>query len=215
MNAAAVLCERGVSGFTWTGGSARSALAENVRRSSGIERADLLRRSAQMDAHPLGWASLSAREAHATRSRCPLISAETRGLAGHHQFSDYGLCFHASSSSKSVMSIKAWTGPLREMARNVGGAYFGQWWRGTHAELMAVGLDIVLRFNGRLDTSAPMRSTRNRCSCTSRIAAPSYTTLNDRYCLRIANSNHRSTLEDFDLLAREVVRLGKEISARA
>ena len=47
------------------------------------------------------------------------------------------------------------------------------------------------------------------------IAAPSYTTLNDRYCLRIAISNHRSTLEDFDLLAREVVRLGNEISARA
>jgi glutamate/tyrosine decarboxylase-like PLP-dependent enzyme len=43
------------------------------------------------------------------------------------------------------------------------------------------------------------------------IAVPSYTTLNDQYCLRIAISNHRSTFEDFDLLAREVVKLGKEI----
>jgi len=39
---------------------------------------------------------------------------------------------------------------------------------------------------------------------------PSYSTLNGRYCLRIAIANHRSTQEDFDLLAREVVRIGRE-----
>ena len=47
------------------------------------------------------------------------------------------------------------------------------------------------------------------------IAAPSYTTLGERYCLRIAIANHRSTNEDFDLLAREVVRIGKEVVKRA
>jgi glutamate/tyrosine decarboxylase-like PLP-dependent enzyme len=47
----------------------------------------------------------------------------------------------------------------------------------------------------------------------SGLAVPSYTTLGTTYCLRIAISNHRSTLEDFDLLAREVVRLGREIMA--
>jgi len=41
---------------------------------------------------------------------------------------------------------------------------------------------------------------------------PSYTTLNDTYCLRIAIANHRSTQADFDLLASEVVRLGKELT---
>jgi aromatic-L-amino-acid decarboxylase len=46
------------------------------------------------------------------------------------------------------------------------------------------------------------------------IAAPSYTTLNDKYCLRIAIANHRSTQADFDLLAREVVRIGKEVTSR-
>jgi glutamate/tyrosine decarboxylase-like PLP-dependent enzyme len=45
------------------------------------------------------------------------------------------------------------------------------------------------------------------------IAVPSYTTLDGQYCLRIAISNHRSTNEDFDLLAREVVRIGNEIVA--
>ncbi len=44
------------------------------------------------------------------------------------------------------------------------------------------------------------------------IAAPSYTTLNQRYCLRIAIANHRSTQDDFDLLAKEVVRIGNEIT---
>jgi aromatic-L-amino-acid decarboxylase len=46
------------------------------------------------------------------------------------------------------------------------------------------------------------------------IAAPTYTTLGKRYCLRIAISNHRSTFEDFDLLAGEVVRIGREIIAQ-
>jgi hypothetical protein len=44
---------------------------------------------------------------------------------------------------------------------------------------------------------------------------PTYTTLNGRYCLRIAIANHRSTREDFDLLAREVVRIGREVAAQS
>ena len=43
------------------------------------------------------------------------------------------------------------------------------------------------------------------------IAVPSYTTLGERYCLRIAIANHRSTQEDFDLLAGEVVRIGMKV----
>jgi hypothetical protein len=44
-------------------------------------------------------------------------------------------------------------------------------------------------------------------------AAPSYNTLHCRYCLRIAIANHRSRQADFDLLPREVVRLGRELRA--
>jgi len=43
------------------------------------------------------------------------------------------------------------------------------------------------------------------------IAAPSYTTLRGVYCLRAAISNHRSRFEDFDVMVREVVRLGNEL----
>jgi hypothetical protein len=44
-------------------------------------------------------------------------------------------------------------------------------------------------------------------------AAPSCTTLHGRYCLRIAIANHRSRQADFNLLPREVVRLGRELRA--
>ncbi len=43
----------------------------------------------------------------------------------------------------------------------------------------------------------------------SGMAAPSYTTLNGRYALRAAITNHRSRREDFDILVREVERLGQ------
>ncbi len=42
----------------------------------------------------------------------------------------------------------------------------------------------------------------------SGVAAPSYTTLGDTYALRVCITNYRSTIEDFDLLVREVLRIG-------
>jgi aromatic-L-amino-acid decarboxylase len=46
----------------------------------------------------------------------------------------------------------------------------------------------------------------------SGVAVPSYTTLDGRYCLRVCLTNHRTRREDLDLLVREVLRLGREIS---
>jgi glutamate/tyrosine decarboxylase-like PLP-dependent enzyme len=45
----------------------------------------------------------------------------------------------------------------------------------------------------------------------SGIAVPSYTTLNGTYALRAAITNHRSRLEDFDILVDAVLRLGREL----
>jgi glutamate/tyrosine decarboxylase-like PLP-dependent enzyme len=44
------------------------------------------------------------------------------------------------------------------------------------------------------------------------IAVVSGTTLNGSYCIHLANTNHRSRREDFDLLVREVIRIGNEIA---
>lgn len=46
----------------------------------------------------------------------------------------------------------------------------------------------------------------------SGIAAPSYTRLNGRYTLRVANTNHRSRREDFDLLVETVLRMGRDLA---
>lgn len=45
------------------------------------------------------------------------------------------------------------------------------------------------------------------------IAVPSGTTLGGRYAIRAAITNHRSRREDFALLARSAVRIGREVSA--
>jgi glutamate/tyrosine decarboxylase-like PLP-dependent enzyme len=43
----------------------------------------------------------------------------------------------------------------------------------------------------------------------SGVAAPSYTTLNNQYCLRAALSNHRTTLEDLRGAVVEVQEIGR------
>jgi glutamate/tyrosine decarboxylase-like PLP-dependent enzyme len=45
------------------------------------------------------------------------------------------------------------------------------------------------------------------------IAAPSGTTLGGKYVLHVANTNHRSLREDFDVLVREAIQIGKEMEA--
>jgi hypothetical protein len=40
------------------------------------------------------------------------------------------------------------------------------------------------------------------------LATPTYTTLNGKLTSRVAHTNHRTRREDFDLLVREVVRIG-------
>lgn len=47
----------------------------------------------------------------------------------------------------------------------------------------------------------------------SGVAVPSNAMLNGRYALRVANTNYRSTSEDFDLLVRETVRVGRRLKA--
>lgn len=43
-------------------------------------------------------------------------------------------------------------------------------------------------------------------------AVPSHTVLDGAFCLRIANTNHRTRFEDFDLLVRHTVALGEELA---
>jgi glutamate/tyrosine decarboxylase-like PLP-dependent enzyme len=46
------------------------------------------------------------------------------------------------------------------------------------------------------------------------IAVPSQTVLNGIFAIRVCNTNHRSSLADFDALAEAVVSLGRELASR-
>jgi glutamate/tyrosine decarboxylase-like PLP-dependent enzyme len=46
------------------------------------------------------------------------------------------------------------------------------------------------------------------------IAVPTYTTLDGKFAIRVAHTNHRTRYKDFDLLVREVVRLGRELQGK-
>jgi glutamate/tyrosine decarboxylase-like PLP-dependent enzyme len=208
-----------------------AVLAEDVRPLlTGIERAD----SIALDLHKwmhipfeAGCAIVRSDKAHRNAfSLTPeYLAHETRGLAaGHLWFNDYGL-----QLSRQFRALKVWMSVKehgldrfgRMIARNVEQArYFGQLVENESSlELLApIGLDIVcFRFNpGNLDDEQLNALNKEILMQLHErgIAAPSYTTLQGRYCLRIAIANHRSRKEDFDLLAHEVVRMGQELVAQ-
>ena len=203
-------------------------LAENVKPMlAGIERAD----SIALDLHkwmhiPFEAGCAIVRSEKAQRNTFSLtpeyLAHETRGLAaGHLWFSDYGL-----QLSREFRALKVWMSIKehgldrfgRMIDRNVEQAqYFGQLVeKEPTMELLApIVLDIVcFRFNpGNLDDEQLNALNKEILMQLHEqgIAAPSYTTLQGRYCLRIAIANHRSRQEDFDLLAREVLRIGHEL----
>jgi aromatic-L-amino-acid decarboxylase len=229
LNALADLCQTEDLWFHVDGAiGAVAVLADNVKRQlAGIERAD----SVALDLHkwmhiPFEAGCVIVRSEKAHRNTFSLtpeyLAHETRGLAaGHLWFSEYGL-----QLSRQFRALKVWMSIKehgldrfgRMIARNVEQAhYFGGLVENDPAlERMApIGMDIVcFRFNpGGLD-EAELNALNKEILMQlheSGIAAPSYTTLNGQYCLRIAIANHRSRQEDFDLLAREVVRLGQEV----
>jgi glutamate/tyrosine decarboxylase-like PLP-dependent enzyme len=232
LNALADLCQREDIWFHVDGAiGAVAILAENVKpQLAGIERAD----SVALDLHkwmhvPFEAACILVRHNEAHRRTFSLtpdyLAHESRGLAaGHLWFSDYGL-----QLSRQFRALKVWMSIKehgldrfgRMIARNVEQAqYFGELVeREPSLELLApIGLDIVcFRFNpgGLEDEKLNALNKEILMQLHEQgIAAPSYTTLDGQYCLRIAIANHRSRQEDFDLLAGEVVRIGHEVVAQ-
>ena len=230
LNALADLCQREDIWFHVDGAiGAVAILAENVKALlSGIGRAD----SVTLDLHkwmhvPFEAACVLVRHNEMHRKTFSLtpdyLAHEPRGLAaGNLWFSDYGL-----QLSRQFRALKVWMSIKehglerfgRMIARNVEQArYFGQLVENDPSlELMApIGMDIVcFRFNpGGLDDEQLNALNKELLMQLHEqgIAVPSYTTLDGKYCLRIAIANHRSRQEDFELFAREVVRIGQEVA---
>jgi glutamate/tyrosine decarboxylase-like PLP-dependent enzyme len=231
LNAIADLCQEEDLWFHVDGAiGAVAVLADNVRpQLAGMERAD----SIALDLHKwmhipfeAGCAIVRSEKAHRTAfSLTPeYLAHETRGLPAGHWFSDYGL-----QLSRQFRALKVWMSIKehgldrfgRMIARNVEQAhYLGQLIESDpNLELMApIGMDIVCyRFHpgGMNDETLNALNKEILMQLQEQgIAAPSYTTLNGRYCLRVAIANHRSRSEDFDVLAKETVRLGQELVAQ-
>ncbi len=232
LNTIADLCKREELWFHVDGAiGAIAVLAENVKpQLRGIERAD----SVALDLHkwmhiPFEAGCIIVRHEDAHRRTFSLtpeyLEHESRGLAaGHIWFSDYGL-----QLSRQFRALKVWMSIKehgldrfgRMIARNVEQAhYFGKLVENDpDMELLApIGMDIVcFRFNpGGLDDKILNALNKEILMKLQErgIAAPSYSTLHGRYCLRIAIANHRSTQDDFDVLAEEVVRIGRNLIAQ-
>jgi len=62
-------------------------------------------------------------------------------------------------------------------------------------------LDATNRLNAKVLTELQVRG----------IAVPSQTVLGGKFAIRVANTNHRSELSDFDLLLKAVLEIGKEL----
>ena len=208
-----------------------AVLAENVKpKLAGIERSD----SIALDLHKwmhipfeAGCAIVRSEKAHrGTFSLTPeYLAHEMCGVAaGHLWFNDYGL-----QLSRQFRALKVWMSVKehgldrfgRMIARNVEQAHYfgGLVEKEPTMELMApIGMDIVcFRFNpGGMDDKALNALNKEILMQLHEqgIAVPTYTTLGEKYCLRIAIANHRSRPEDFDLLAREVVGSGRKLLRR-
>ena len=197
-------------------------------RLAGIERAD----SVALDLHK--WLHIpfeagcviirSDKDHRSTFSLTPeYLAHESRGLAAGHWFSDYGL-----QLSRQFRALKVWMSIKehgldrfgRRIDRNVEQAhYLGTLIKNEpKLELMApIGIDIVcFRFNPGNMTDEALSALNKEILMQlyeQGIAAPSYTTLQGNYCIRVAIANHRSRQEDFDVLVQEIVRIGRELTA--
>lgn len=227
LNSLADICKRERLWFHIDGAfGALAALSPNLHPLlAGMERSDSL----AFDLHKwmympyeIGCALVRREEDHRrTFSLTPdYLSHAERGLAGGSVwFSEYGL-----QLSRGFRALKAWMSIKehgikkygRLIQQNIDQArYLANLVDDSPKlqRLAPVPLNIVcFRFKADHldDTSLNQLNQELLIQLHERgIAAPSYTTFGGKYALRVAITNHRSRREDFDVLIREVIRLGE------
>lgn len=229
LSALAELCEREGLWFHVDGAiGALLTLAPSLKHKvAGIERAD----SVALDLHkwmhvPFEAGCVLVRDEGAHRQAFTLtpeyLQHTARGLSGGATwFSDYG-----PQLTRGFRALKVWLafkahgtavyGRLMEQNVAQAKALAARIDRQGELELLApVDLNIVcFRFNpgglseGRLNALNQELLMRMH---ESGVAAPTYTTLGDRYCLRVAIVNHRSTEDDFRVFVEALLELGHQL----
>lgn len=159
---------------------------------------------------------------HTFGYEAPYLESQGRGLSdGPIAFSQYGL-----ELSRQFRALKVWfclkqNGLKKYQAlveQNVAQAkYLAELIdNNSRLELLApVPLNIVcFRFNGGDHDETQLNGINKEVLLRLQeagIAAPSSTLINGKFAIRVAICNHRSRREDFDVLAREVIRLAQQI----
>ncbi len=229
--ALADLCERERLWFHVDGAiGALLALAPRHRHLvRGMERAD----SVTLDLHkwlhmPFEAACAIVRDRKAHRDAFALtpeyLEKTTRGLAsGSLWFSEYGL-----QLSRGFKALKIWMSVKehgldrfgRLIDRNIDQAReLEQLVRSTEDfEMLAPVATNTVCFRWNPGGWSDERLNEFNAELLIRlhesgVAAPSYTTLQGRYCLRAAIVNHRTRSEDFPVMMRELVRIARELRA--
>jgi aromatic-L-amino-acid/L-tryptophan decarboxylase len=151
------------------------------------------------------------------------LEHNTRGIAGSDLwFSDYGV-----QLTRGFRALKVWMS-LKEhgidtfgrlIRQNVEQARYLESLVKEREELellVPTSLNIVcFRYRGSLDDPAALDVLNKELLLRlheTGIAAPSYTVIQGKYAIRVCITNHRSKREDFDLLEKEVLRIGREIA---
>ncbi len=232
LQALAAICQRHGMWFHVDGAfGALAAIAPGLEHlTAGMEQAD----SVAFDLHkwlymPFEIGCVLVRSASAHRQAFSFIpeylAHHDRGVAGGDLwFSDYGL-----QLTRGFRALKAWMsfkehGSLKygQMIRqNVDQAHYLARLVDAAPDLERLApapLNIVcFRYNpGGLDDAALNRLNEEILFELHErgIAVPSYTTLGGKYALRVANTNHRSRREDFEMLVAAVRSIGAELMAR-
>jgi aromatic-L-amino-acid/L-tryptophan decarboxylase len=207
---------------------ATAAITPTLRRLLfGIEEADSLAFDLHKWMHmpyDVGCALVRWPEKHRSTFayQAAYLDGQERGLsAGPIAFSQYGL-----ELSRGFRALKVWfclkQHGLRKyqtlVEQNVAQArYLGQLVdTDARLELLApVSLNVVcFRFKNGIQDEARLNAINHEILLRlqeSGVAAPSSALINQRFAVRVAISNHRSRREDFDILIREVIRLGEEV----
>jgi glutamate/tyrosine decarboxylase-like PLP-dependent enzyme len=150
-----------------------------------------------------------------------LEHAQRGPASGKAWFSDYGV-----QLSRGFRALKVWMGIKehgikkygRIIQQNIDQAhYLGDLINSSsELELLApIPLNIVcFRFFSNRLSNASLNDLNKELLLRlqeSGVAIPSHTVLNGRYAIRVANTNHRSQRKDFDILVKNVVKIGNEL----
>jgi glutamate/tyrosine decarboxylase-like PLP-dependent enzyme len=228
--AIADLCQREKMWFHVDGaiGAVLAASSTHRARVRGIERAD----SVALDLHkwlhvPFEAGCILVRNAEQHRNTFSLtpsyLKHAERGIAaGAHWFSDYGI-----QLSRGFKALKVWLS-FKEHGIDRYGRLIDRNIRQAadlcelircepELELMApAALNIVcFRYRAASRSETELNALNEELLIRlheSGVAVPSYTTLQSRYCLRVAICNHRTRHDDLVLLVRAVLDQGRTLA---